>query len=86
MADDYPSYLDRFERTVGKAEVGGYGKFEGKLVKKLSSLEFDAKAKEYAELKANYDKIVENGYTISNVLVRVLRERAAELLVEPPKI
>ena len=87
MAEDYTSYLDRFDRTVGKkVEVGGYGKYEGKLVKKLTPEEFASKATEWAELKANYDKIVENGYTISNVLVRVLRERSAELLLEPPKI
>jgi hypothetical protein len=86
MPDDYATYLERFDRTLGKAAVGGYAKFDGKLVKKLTPEEFAAKSKEYAELKANYDKIVEHGYTISNVLVRVLRERAAELVVEPPRL
>jgi hypothetical protein len=83
--DPYQLYLARFAKQVGEIAEGAYGKHEGKLIKKLSPAEFAEKWAEFIDLRANYESILENGYTISNVLMKVLRERAAELIVDPPK-
>lgn len=83
--DAYQLYLARFEKAVGAVAVGGYGKHEGKLVKKLAADEFATRWAELVDLRANYERVLENGHTISNVLMKLLRERSAEMIVEPPK-
>jgi hypothetical protein len=86
MSEDEQRYQSYLERAVvlGAIEPGGYGKFDGKLVRKLNLDEFRERIKEYDALVSSYEKIVQNGHTLSNTLIRVLRERAAELLVQSP--
>jgi hypothetical protein len=80
--DAYRAYLDRFEQTVGPLDFGTYATYNGRLIKKLTFDEFETKWKEFAEVTEAYERIVENGDTINDVLVKVLRERCDELLVE----
>jgi hypothetical protein len=83
--DPYQLYLGRFAAKVGdKVAVGEYGKHAGKLVKKLSPEEFAARWKEFVQLRANYELVLTEGHTISNVLMKAMRERAAELIVDSP--
>ena len=39
--DAYQGYLTRFQSLVGPLPVGSYGKFKGRLVRKLPPDEFD---------------------------------------------
>jgi hypothetical protein len=80
--DAYRDYLARFEKDVGAVEFGTYVKHNNRLIKKLTYDEFDPKWRELCEVNAAYDQIVANGDTINDVLVKVLRERSDELLLE----
>jgi hypothetical protein len=80
--DEYRRYLDRFENQVGEAEFGAYTKHNGRLIKKLTYEEFETRWLEMVEVNRAYAEIVANGDTINDVLVKVLRERSDELLLE----
>ncbi len=80
----YEEYLSRWERDVGPAEVGTFAKFGGRLIKKLSAEEFGPLVREYDTLAQRYLESVERGDTVNDVLVRLVRERAAALLVVAP--
>lgn len=82
--DRYDEYLARWESDVGPAEVGAFAKFRGRLIKKLSAEEFGPLVREYDTLAQRYLESVERGDTVNDVLVRLVRERAAALLVVPP--
>ena len=83
--DPYLDYLARFESQVGALAVGAYGKFQGKLVRKLSAEEFGARHTEFATLDKTYRGILERGDTINDAVVRMWRERRAELLIDGPE-
>ncbi len=79
--DPYRDYLQRFEHEIGAIAVGGYGKYQGKLVRKLNPAEFAKKHDELLTLRGTYEKILERGDTLNDAILRLLRERQAELLV-----
>jgi hypothetical protein len=81
---DYPTYLQRFAHALGPMEVGGYGKWNGQLIKKLSAEEFMTRNAEYQQLLGELERTFVAGHTINNRLLRQLRERAAELVLPPP--
>jgi hypothetical protein len=83
--DPYLEYLARFESQVGALAVGAYGKFHGKLVRKLSAEEFAQRHSEFTTLDKTYRGIVERGDTINDAVVRMWRERRAELLIDGPE-
>jgi hypothetical protein len=85
VVDPYSQYLERFEHRFGPCEFGTYMKYKGHLIKKLTREEFDPKWAELATVEKAYAEVVERGDTINDVLVKVLRERRDELLVEPPE-
>jgi len=80
--DEYRLYLARFDAVVGSVEFGAYQKHNGRLIKKLTYDEFEAKLGEYREVDKAYAEILEHGDTINDVLVKVLRERSDELLID----
>jgi hypothetical protein len=84
-ADPYLDYLARFEQEVGALAVGAYGKWKGKLVRKLSAEEFVKRNTEFTNLDKTYRGILERGDTINDAVVRLWRERRAELLIEGPE-
>jgi hypothetical protein len=81
-ADPYLEYLARFEQRIGAVAVGGTAKFNGKLIRKLNPAEFANKHDEFVKLRAHYDGILQRGDTLNDALTKILRERAAELLIE----
>ncbi|HXU71915.1 MAG TPA: hypothetical protein VN947_21425 [Polyangia bacterium] len=83
--DPYLDYLAKFETQVGALAVGAYGKFHGKLVRKLSSDEFATRYSEFSTLDKTYRGILERGDTINDAVVRMWRERRAELLIDGPE-
>jgi len=88
MIEDLPAryheYLDRFASKVGTHEVGAFAKWSSKLIKKLSFEEFTPAYLEYTELSEKYLESIERGDTINDVVLRVLRDQAANLVLDPP--
>ena len=80
-AEAYELYLQRFTDQVADVEVGSFGKFDGKLVKKLDEVEFAKAWTEFVELRDNYEKMMEMGLTIDNIILKLLKERASALVL-----
>ena len=80
----YHEYLERFATEIGFQQVGEFAKWSGKLIKKLSFEEFTPAYLEYAEIWDRYQDSVERGDTINDVVLKLLRERAAGLVLAPP--
>jgi hypothetical protein len=80
--EEYRLYLARFETAFGSCEVGTYMKHHGRLIKKLAPEEFGPKWEELGTIERAYEEVVTRGDTINDVLMKVLRERRDELLVE----
>lgn len=81
-ADPYLDYLSRWEQNVGAVPVGQYGKWKSTMVRKLAPAEFLNKLDEYNQLSSHYQKVLERGDTLNDTMIRLLRERAIELLIE----
>jgi hypothetical protein len=80
----YHEYLDRFAAELGDVKVGAFGKFGGRLIKKLSFEEFTPAYIEYSEILARYTDSLERGDTVNDMVLRILREQAATLVLKPP--
>ena len=90
MIDDLPAryheYLERVSKELGDIAVGAFAKFGGKLIKKLSFEEFTPAFLEHADLVQRYYESLERGDTINDVVLRLLREKAAGLILPPPPL
>jgi len=82
--DEYRAYLGRFEGIAGERDFGEFVKFHGRLVKKLTYDEFVQRWQEFSKLKAAYEETYQRGDTINDAVVRILKERSAELIFDPP--
>ncbi len=82
LVEEYRLYLQRFDDVLGPCEFGAYAKHHGRLIKKLRYDEFEGKWAEFAEADKAYAEILERGDTINDILVKILRERADELLLD----
>ena len=80
----YHEYLERFAGELGAVEVGAFAKFGGRLIKKLTLEEFTRAFLEYSDISDRYYDSLDRGDTIDNMVVRILREKAANLVVKPP--
>lgn len=80
----YHEYLERFAGELGAVEVGAFAKFGGRLIKKLTLDEFKRSFLEYADISDRYYDSLDRGDTINDMVVRVLREKAANLILKPP--
>ena len=81
---EYQDYLARFEETHGSTELGAFVKQRGRLVKKLRYEEFEPIYREFKDVAKSYFDSLDRGDTINDVVVKVLRERAIELFLDPP--
>jgi hypothetical protein len=84
LADRYHDYLERWKREAGDVPVGTFVKFSGKLIKKLSFEEFTPILVEYAEMATRYQESIDAGDTINDVVLKVIRDQAAQLMLPPP--
>jgi hypothetical protein len=84
LPERYHEYLERFAREVGAIDVGKFIKHAGKLIKKLSFEEFTPAYIEYVEMIDRYNESIDRGDTVNDVVLRVLRDRAATLVLKPP--
>lgn len=84
QADEYQRYVTRFEERLGHAAPGDYRKHEGRLIKRLTAAEFADAMEQLTSANDTYAAIMERGDTVSDALIRVIRERAAELVTSSP--
>ena len=82
LVQAYRNYLQRFEEKIGACEFGGYAKHNERLIKKLRYDEFEPKWEEFQEVDRIFTDIMERGDTINDALVKILRERCADFLLE----
>lgn len=89
MIEDLPAryheYLERFTRELGDLPAGAFAKFGGRLIKKLSFEEFTPAYLDFVDLCAQYDESLERGDTIDDIVLRIIREKAADLVLPPPR-
>ena len=86
IASRYAEYLDRLASAVGDIAVGRFVKHAGHLIKKLSFEEFSDAYLEYTDLLARYHDSVARGDTINDVVLKLLREQAANLVLPAPQL
>ncbi len=88
MIEDLPAryheYLERSSKELGELTVGAFTKFRGRLVKKLSFEEFTPLFLEHVEIDARYRETLDNGDTLNDLVLRILREQSATLVLPPP--
>lgn len=97
LATRYAEYLRRARVHFGPPEIdepgapprataghpGAFVKFRGRLIKFLTFAEFAPLFHEYTELGDRLQDILDCGDTINDVVLRLLRDRAAQLMLEP---
>jgi hypothetical protein len=84
VVSEYQEYLARFQTEFGEQEFGAFVKYHGRLVRKLRYDEFEPIYREYYEVAKTYFSSVDRGDTINDVVVKLLRERAMELILVSP--
>jgi hypothetical protein len=84
LPERYHEYLERFAREVGEVKAGAFAKYNGKLIKKLSFEEFTPAFIEYTEMLLHYRESVDRGDTVNDLILRLLRDHAADLILKPP--
>jgi hypothetical protein len=80
----YHEYLERFARELGEVKVGAFAKYAGRLIKKMSFEDFTPAFLEYSEIAEQYQESIDRGDTINDLVLKLLREQAANLLIKPP--
>ena len=80
----YDEYLTRCTSKLGELAAGAFVKFSGKLIKGLTFEEFTPAYLEYTELLERYTESLERGDTINDLVLRMVREKAAGLVLDPP--
>jgi hypothetical protein len=80
----YEEYLARCTSKLGGLAAGAFVKYSGRLIKKLTFEEFTPAYLEYTELLERYTESLDRGDTINDLMLRMVREKAAGLVLDPP--
>jgi hypothetical protein len=85
LVNEYKEYLERFDALGdGPSEFGDFRKHNGRLVKKMRFDEFEPVYTEYTEVAKAYFDSVDRGDTINDVVVKLIRDRATDLVKTSP--
>jgi hypothetical protein len=84
ILNEYREYLERFDAAAPGTEFGAFYKHKGRLIKKLTYEEFVGAYNEYSQIARAYIDSMDRGDTINDVIVRLVRDKANELLKTPP--
>jgi hypothetical protein len=84
LARAYAAYLTRFQSQLGDSDFGVFVKHNGRLIQKLRFEEFEPIYGEYCEMAEKYREAVARGDTINDIIVRLMRDRAAHLVLPSP--
>lgn len=80
--DEFDAYLARFAHQVGDIQTGQYGRYKGRLVRKLDADRFASRLAAYHELGQRFLDIINAGDTIDDALAVDLRAAEIELLIQ----
>ncbi len=78
---EFQNYLTRVQQELGNVAEGQYGKYNGRLVQRLSYEDFLGKWEHYSELRKAYVDTLNKGDTVNDAIVQMVDEHAAELLI-----
>ncbi|HUH03582.1 MAG TPA: hypothetical protein VML75_16410 [Kofleriaceae bacterium] len=85
LVHEFKEYLDRYDAISDTPiDFGGFIKHNGRLVRKLRYDEFEPVFREYTEVSKAYFDSVDRGDTINDVVVKLIRDRATELMKTSP--
>jgi hypothetical protein len=85
FVEEFREYLARFDQVAGgETDFGAFAKHNGRLVKKLRYEEFEPVYREYHDIARTYFESVDRGDTINDIVVKLIRERASELVLTSP--
>ena len=82
QSTDFDDYLQRFAELVGDIEEGQYGQYKGRLVLKMSRLQFEERYQQYLDLGIHYGELLERSDTIEDSITVDLRAAEIELLIK----
>jgi hypothetical protein len=82
LGDEYRHYLVRFEQLLGKARHGAPVIWKGRLVTRLVYEDFVQRFSEFEAAQKLYREILARGDTTNDAVLKLLRDRSAELLIE----
>jgi hypothetical protein len=83
-SDDYEAYLVRFTAALGDASIGAFVKHQGRLIQKLDRDGFAPVYREYMELASHYLDGLDRGDTVNDLVVKLIRDHAAQLILPAP--
>ena len=78
----FPEYEERFLRLVGDIHPGQYGRYKGRLVRRMSQGQFSEQLNHYNELASRFTEASGSGETLSEVLIVELRDAEVKLVLE----
>ena len=81
-ATDYSAYEERFLRLVGDIVPGQYGRYNGRLIRRLDTEQFQSTSETYGRLGARLNSAVMSGDTIDEGLTVQLRALEVSLVIE----
>jgi hypothetical protein len=84
LVQEYRDYLERFDAAAGNVDFGAFHKHNGRLIRKLRYDEFVAVYNEYSQIAKAYIQAMDRGDTINDVIVRLVRDKANELMKTSP--
>lgn len=84
LVSEYEEYLARFAEKIGDVAIGSFAKFNGKLIKKLAYEEFEPLYQAYKQAYEHYEESIERGDTINDLIVKTVRDRATDLVMDNP--
>lgn len=85
LVAEFKEYLDRFDALEdGVVDFGAFRKHNGRLVKKMRYDEFEPVFSEYTEVAKAYFESIDRGDTINDVVVKLIRDRATDLIKTSP--
>jgi hypothetical protein len=82
QVNEFSEYNERFNRLVGEIQTGQYGRYRGRVVRRMNAEEFNLKTASYGELGQRFNRILDTGDTIDEGLTVDLRSIETELILE----
>ena len=82
----YQAYQARFSERFGDKPVGAFVKFGSHMVQHLAQAEFGERLNDYLGLHGAVKRILEDGSTISDVVMLEYDEAAAAICIQAPNL
>ena len=82
---NFSAYLERFVRRVGDIDVGQYGHFKDRLVRRLDRSEFEVLFAKHETLSELMSVSMQRGDTMDESLLLEIRRAEFDLLIEESK-